>query len=230
MMSGQDSGWQAFLAAHGARREGSGNAEAAIRDETQAARDTDVLADLSFWALIRVQGPDAQPFLQGQLSNDIREVTAERSQLSAWCTPKGRMLAIFRVFRRGEDYLLQLPAPLRADVVRRLRMYVLRAKVRVEDLGDELIRIGLSGPNALQILMAAGHRVPEGEDAAVQDGAVSILAVPGPHPRFELVVPAAGAAETWNRLAAGARPVGTDAWAWLNIQAGLPEVLPGTVE
>ncbi len=229
-MSEAHGGWRAFLAARGARPEGSGGDVAAVREEIQAARDSDVVADLSFWTLVRVHGADAQAFLQGQLSNDIREVTPERSQLSAWCTPKGRMLAIFRVFRRGEEYFLQLPAPLQPEIVRRLRMYVLRARVVVESAGEEFVRIGLSGPNARRILSGTDRAVPEAPNGVTHDGPLTILFLPGPHPRFQLIVPAAEAPGLWDRLATVARPVGTDAWAWLNIRAGLPEILPGTVE
>ena len=51
------------------------------------------------------------------------------SQLAAWCTAKGRALAVLRVFRRGTDYYLQLPAGLQETVLTRLRTFVLRAKV-----------------------------------------------------------------------------------------------------
>ena len=63
-----------------------------------------VFADLSHLGVISAQGKDAADFLQGQFSNDVRQVDESHSQLSAYCTPKGRVLALFRLFRRGDAF------------------------------------------------------------------------------------------------------------------------------
>jgi len=222
--------WRQFVAAHGAPPGGRRTDVAAARADTRAARDGDVLADLSFLSLIRVNGPDAQSFLQGQLTNDIRDVGSERSQISAWCTPKGRMLAIFRIFMLDDGYILQLPGSLQPEVLRRMRMYVLRAKLVLEDASEALVRVGISGPNAARYIEKAGCRAPGAVDAVARDGAFTVVSLPGPHPRFELIGPPDAARELWLQLVTAARPIGSEAWAWLNIQAGIPEVLPGTVE
>jgi folate-binding protein YgfZ len=222
--------WREFAAAHGAPRGDRQTNGPAARADARAARDGDVLVDLSFLSLIRVHGPDAQSFLQGQLTNDIRSVGPERSQISAWCTPKGRMLAIFRIFMRDDGYILQLPGSLQPEILRRMRMFVLRSKLVLEDASEALVRIGISGPNVARYIDQAGCRVPDAVDAVVRDGPFSIVALPGPHPRFELIGPPEAARELWLKLVRVARPISPEAWAWLNIQAGLPEVLPGTVE
>jgi len=222
--------WREFVAAHGAPPGARRTDTSAVRADTLAARDGDVFADLSFLSLIRVHGPDAQSFLQGQLTNDIRNVGPERSQISAWCTPKGRMLAIFRIFMRDDSYVLQLPQPLQSEVLRRMRMYVLRAKLVLEDASEALVRIGISGPNAARYVTEAGCRVPDAVDAVTRNGPFSVVALPGRHPRFELIGPPDVARGLWLQLARVARPIGAEGWAWLNIQAGLPDVLPGTVE
>ncbi len=84
--------------------------------------------------LIRVTGEDARDFLQGQLTNDIRRLTPEQAQLNGYCTPKGRMLALFLVFERDGALYLQLPRERLEPVMKRLQMFVLRSKVeRVSD-------------------------------------------------------------------------------------------------
>src|SRR4030066_408242 len=68
-----------------------GNPEA----ERNGAANGDIVADLSHLAVLRAEGADAQSFLQGQLSNDIRLVSEARAQLNAYCNVKGRMLKAF---------------------------------------------------------------------------------------------------------------------------------------
>ncbi len=98
-----------------------------------------MLCDLSQFGTLRVSGEEAQPFLQNLLSNDIREVSSTRAQLSSLNTAKGRMLATMLIWREGDDYLLQLPRSLCESIRKKLSMYVLRAKVKVTDASDEII-------------------------------------------------------------------------------------------
>src|SRR3569832_1279601 len=93
--------------------------------EGRAVANGPCIADLSHQAVIRAYGADTGKFLQGQLTNDICQLDGSRSQLSAYCSPKGRALAIMRLFRRGEAYCLLLPASLLEPTLNRLRKYVL---------------------------------------------------------------------------------------------------------
>lgn len=198
--------------------------------EARTARDGDVLADLSQLALLRVDGTDRDSFLQGQLSNDIRIVDATHAQLSAYCNPKGRMFAVFLVFKRDDALYLQLPSILAESVTRRLRMFVLRAKVKLEPAEADLLRIGLSGPNAAErVHQTLGH-APESPYDSFTANSVTAIRLPGPHPRFEIVAPAASMPTLWKQLAKAATPVGNGPWAWLDIEAGLPTILPATSE
>ena len=83
-------------------------------------------------AWLAVQGPDAGTFLQAQLTSDVLALLPMRRQLSAWCSPKGRVLATLQVLCiDSEQYLLRVPAALAQGLARRLGMYVLRARVQV---------------------------------------------------------------------------------------------------
>ncbi len=223
--------WKTFIRNNGAVLEGErvvhfGNPA----QERRAAVAANVLADLSDLALIRARGDDALNFLNGQLSNDIKALDPAHSQLASWCSPKGRMLVIFRVFRRGSDYLLQLPAVLQENILKRLRMFVLRAKATLESMEAELVSIGLSGPDAEIILREATGFAPGGENHCETRDEMSIMSLPGPHPRFQIVAPASVAINLWEGLKAKATPVGPPIWAWLDIMAGIPTVLPETSE
>ncbi len=199
-------------------------------EERHAAAQGHVLADLSDYSLIRARGDDTLNFLNGQLSNDIRQLDATRSQLAAWCNPKGRMMVIFRLFRRDKDYLLQLPAALHENTLKRLRMFVLRSKVTLENVDAELSCFGLSGPEAENRLRESAGFAPRGDNACETLDGMTILSLPGPQPRYEIVAPTTTAMKLWDKLKSGASPVGPAVWAWLDIMAGIPSVHPETSE
>lgn len=86
-------------------------------------------------AMIRAQGADAGHFLQGQLTQDVLLMPAGQARLAAWCSAKGRMLATFWVFKASnEDFLLILSRDLLAATLKRLKMFVLRAKCELSDV------------------------------------------------------------------------------------------------
>lgn len=224
--------WHEFLRARGAVP-----GDGAVRDfgdppaERRAARDGAVLVDLSHLALIHAGGADARTFLNGQLTSDVAALDSDSSQLGAWCSAKGRMLALFRVLPWTGGYLLQLPGVLREEVSRRLRLYVLRAKVTLAPAETQLVRLGLAGSDAPALLHETLGAAPGGDNRlAPAAGGVVVLRVPGAHPRFELLVPAERAPALWQTLARKATPAGIGVWTWHEVMAGLPEVLPATRE
>jgi hypothetical protein len=227
-----DEVWQSLMTAAGASFDASGRVGQfrAPAVEVRAAAQGTVLCELSGLSLIRARGADAQTFLQSQLSNDIRLVDTAHSQLSAYNTPKGRMLALFRVFRRGDDYLLQLPHVRAEETLKRLRMFVMRSRVTLDLADAELARIGVSGPEAADRLRATLGEVPIEADTCETCNEVTVLCLAGPNPRFELVAPIATLATLWNQLAAQTTVCGPVVWRWLDIMAGIPSVLPGAVE
>ena len=185
------------------------------------------LSDLSPLGLIRVNGKDARQFLQGQLTNDVTQVDAGHSQLSSYCSPKGRMLASFRIFEREGDLFLALPMERLEAILKRLRMFVLMSKVQLEDASGELARIELSGECASDLLPID----PPAEDDGVTSGdGYSVIRVAGDRPRFEVIAPAAQIRALWEEAAASAAPTGFTAWKLLDIRAGIPSVWEQTVE
>jgi folate-binding protein YgfZ len=224
--------WIEFLTAQGARlHAGVVQDFSDAASERRAARAGNVLVDLSPLALVRVGGTDAHAFLNGQLTNDLSLVDTSRSQVSAWCTAQGRMLAILRVIKINDGYLLQLPVSLRDEFVKRLRMFVMRAKVTVDDANTELAAFGLIGPDTERLLEnVAGVAVPGNTDQCTTSDKTIVVRTAGIQPRFEIIAPTTEATSLWKRLREKTMPVGFDAWAWHDVMAGLPTVLPATRE
>lgn len=192
-----------------------------------AARDGLVLADLSHWGLIAFSGEEAQTFLHGQVTNDLRGLRPEKAVFAGYCSAKGRMLANFLIFKRGDDLLVMLPASLREAVQKRLAMFILRAKAKARDAGGEWFRLGLSGAGA-EALLAESLGVRPGPDILDVAHAEAAFAVRLGGDRFDLFVAPAQAREVWERLAIKARPVARQAWDWLMVNAGVPAILPET--
>lgn len=224
-----NSDWRAFLAGKGAVFADDGvhhfgDASAELRGATYG----DVVLDASPLALIRVTGNDAANFLHAQLTQDIRQLDATHHRLAAYCTAQGRMLAIVRVFRVGAAYYLQLPRSMLAATVERMRRYVMRANV-VFEADDERVGVALAGPHAAAHLQPLVARVPGPGELAVTEQA-TVLALPGPPSRFLVITDEPMARTLWNQWQQQARAVGFGVWTWFDISAGVPTVLPATVE
>lgn len=221
--------WQNFLQRQGAVLDnGVVQHFGDLPGELSAAQNDTVLCDLSQFGILRVSGEDAESFLQNMLSNDIREVTQGRAQLSSLNDPKGRMLATFLIWRNGDDYLLQLPRSMCEPIRRKLSMYVLRAKVKVADASDEVVALGLSGPAASELLSGLCNELPSAPYGVSVTAEASILMLGDT--RFQINTTRQDAPALWQKLMAKARPAGSPCWDWLAIRAGIPAILPQTQE
>lgn len=188
------------------------------------------LCDLSHLGLIRVAGEDAVEFLQGQLTNDIRELTDSNLLLSAYCNPKGRIFSNFWIFRRGDEIFLQLPGDRLEAIQKRLSMFLLRSKANLTDAGDELIRIGTIGPKAECRLKELIPALPEGERQAVQHEGLTILRLPSITPRFEIIGEPTQIKDLWQELAEQINPSNSSRWQLEDIRSGIPNVYSATAE
>jgi len=222
-----NSQWQTFL-----------QANYALLSEEQGHRFPDAppfpetaLFDLSHLGLIKVAGEEAQDFLQGQFSNDTRELSDTHSQLSAYCSPKGRMLASLRLFMRDDAIYLQQPQDTHANLIKRLPMFILRSDVQISDASDELVRIGLAGRSAEQLLSEQFSALPENTTGAtLQEGDFTLIRLPGDAPRFEILGPSDAMQTLWEQLAEHAAPANTEYWRLLDIQSGIPTIYAQTIE
>lgn len=223
--------WKAFLIDCGAEFEGDslvsfGNPERERRIAPQGA----ILCDLSHFGLISVAGDDATTFLQGQLTNDIRLVSDTQSQLSAWCTAKGRALATFFITQRQGRYYLSVSRDLLEPTLKRLRMYVLRAKVVLEDSSTGLVHFGYAAPDGDTRLKEILGIAPEQAYATVQTKGMTIMRQPAPIPRFKILGELEDARQLWERLNVNAACVGRSTWEYFNIRSGVPMVTAASSE
>jgi folate-binding protein YgfZ len=144
------------------------------------------VADLSPNALIAVTGDDAAAFLHNQFTNDVEALLPGQAQWNGWCTPKGRLLATFALVNTGAGLMLMLPAPIAEAVIKRLKMFVLRSKVKIEDVSSSVARFGVYGttqPPAAGACrlgdkrwLVIGAEAPEGRRGTFEDWERSLIA------------------------------------------------------
>ena len=112
---------------------------------------------LGHLGVIRIAGEDAAKFIHGQLTQDFSLLGQDAARLSAFCSAKGRMQASFIGFKRPDgDVLLVGSADLVPTTVKRLSMFVMRAKAKVTDATAEFVIWGLAG-NAIKTIAGDAH-------------------------------------------------------------------------
>ena len=198
--------------------------------EYQQAASGDVIADLSDFGLICLKGPDKETFLQGQVTSDVREVSDENSQLSAMCSPRGRMLANFRIIRRDDALYLFLPRSMLAPVLKRLQMFVLQADVQLTDASDEFVAAGLQGTRTAREAEKALGQLPRRPEESARFGAVTAIRLAGEQQRFLVIAPVDAARNLWEALTKVAAPVASNSWGLTDILAGMPTIYPQTAD
>jgi tRNA-modifying protein YgfZ len=221
--------WQQFLAAQGAHIQDGvvqhfGNTTA----ELIATRDGTVLCDLSQFGTLKVYGEEAQGFLHNLFSSDVNALTSQHALHSSFNTAKGRALATLFIWRNSTEFFLQLPRSLAAPIQKKLSMYVLRAKVKIEDTSDSIVCLGLSGANAATLLQQHYSALPQNALDVSHHGDSSLIRLGAD--RFQINTTPQQASALWQILGTDAHPVGSPCWDWLNIRAGIPVILPQTQE
>jgi len=173
--------------------------------------------------LLRFSGPDAQTFLQGQLSCDVAALQPLHATYGSYNTPKGRMLANFVLWRVGADYFMQLPRALCEPIRKRLSMYILRSKVQAADVSEAFALFGVLGAQTLADLAQ-----PEKRLAMTDNDGVWVLRLDDE--RSEVIAPAERAAEIEALLKKEAVAAEPAAWDRATILAGIPVITLATQE
>ena len=221
-----DISWREALTDRGARFE-DGQVVAFDGSAPDAQRPQSTLVvPLLQEGLILASGDDAQAFLQGQLSNDVTQVSARHGQLTAYCSPKGRVLATLLLWSIDGSYALQLPQEMTESIARRLKMYILRSRVQLAVASEEVALIGVTGAEATRLVREElGIAVASEYEVGSANG-VTAIALPGE--RIQVAAPAERGAEIWDRLARGGVPAGQPIWEQISIANGIPSVTAAT--
>ncbi len=214
--------WQAFLSERGAIwRDGELD-----RFEPQSGSDAQAcIAPLLRTEILQCEGDGAVKLLQGQLTCDVSALSEQACSLGACCTPKGRMVANFRLFRTGTGFRFHLPDGQGRQLQDALSRYLPFYKCELTGVTDWR-GIGCWGADAPAVLREAGFHVPDAINQVCASDEGFIARVHGVQPRFEIWLPGNAAGALWDRLQPAARANGTQAWALEDIRAGLGWITP----
>ena len=201
-----------------------------IQNELLCTQQAKVMCDLSHLALLEISGDDALSFLQGQVTNDVKLLASGQAHYSGYCSPKGRLLALFLAYAQAQTIHLQLNAKLAEPIAKRLKMYVMRAKVQIDNVSDRLVRLGLSGDSITDDLSAFFSDIPNSPYGLSHGENGTLIRLDGNTPRFEIICDTDTAKRLWQALKKSCKPVGRACWEWLEIQAGIPDVSLTTQE
>lgn len=182
--------------------------------------------ELSHEGVLRVQGPDASTFLQGQLTCNLTYLNASTSSLGARCTPKGRMLSSFRIVPHQDAFLLAMAGELLGAQLIDLKKYAAFSKAQLSDVSDTWVRFGLVG--GASAVATLGLPAPEEVNQVMLADDCLLVAVDAA--RIELWVPAARRAVVREQLLKALPEAALDAWLLLQVRAGIGQVFGATRE
>ncbi len=213
------------------------------------------VCDLSSYAIYEITGSEANAFLQGQFCNDIAKVSSTQAQITGYCTPKGRLLALPAIVGFEEGYRLLVPVEVAEAFIKRLSMFVMRADVQIKR-NDDWIAIGLiasqadsnAAQNNEQGCIASGLGAIAAQLGALPTGNLSVATGEnsqlirwhddcsanadknlGSNARYLRLAPIADQKQLWESFDVDAQCTDST-WRLADASAGVPSIRPGVVE
>ncbi len=170
---------------------------------------------LAHLGVLRFSGADALPFLQGQVSNDTQRLTENTPVFAAYSTAQGRVLALIYLLPHSSGVVAILPREILEPTMERMRKFILRAKVRIEDAAGSLVVAGRLGA------------APQGNSRYAEQDGIGSAPVGHDASRYWVIGPPEKIAAPADAAAAGRLEA---AWRLADIRAGLPQVYAATSE
>lgn len=179
------------------------------------------------YAVLRIGGADARDFLHSQCVSHLQRIDPAAGTRTAWCTAQGRVSFLFWLLPEPAGFLLLVPASEAARCIKRLRMFILRAQVTVEDLSATHVVQGLSLPDGKPV-PGWSERLPAARHA-VTDPAPGLRAMRMQCGGRFLLVGEGAALGRW-LLDRGVPAVDSGSWRYLDILDGRVEITGASVE
>lgn len=200
------------------------------RAEFQALLSGCGVYDLAWRAKIAVTGGDRVRWMNGMVTNNVRDLASGHGVYAFLLNAQGRIQADLYVFQRGDSLLVDTERVQREKVLQLFEHYIIADDVEIADVSDKLIAIGLVGPESRHVLERAQIAVPslahlQFADLTWHEKPVTLLHC-GEEAResWQVWIAPQYASELWDALVnAGARPTGTTALNLFRISRGIPQ-------
>lgn len=197
-----------------------------LRAEFAALRAGCGVYDLGFRAKFSLSGEDRVRWLNGMLTNNIRDLAVGKGVYAFLLNPQGHILGDLYAYNRGESIAVDTDLSQAEKILATFDHYIIMDDVEVKSLSESLTALGISGPRSRETLQAAGFSVPEMQSLQIESiswRGIDCSLVRGERENFEIWLPAKDVTQAWNSLlAAGATPVGFEAMELERIHGGVP--------
>jgi folate-binding protein YgfZ len=197
--------------------------------EFAAVRNACGVYDLGFRAKISLSGSDRVRWLNGMVTNNVRDLAADQGVYAFLLNPQGHILADLYAYNRGESIAVDTDSSQVQKILATFDHYIIMDDVEVTNLTEELTSLGITGPKSRAVLTAAGFEVPEMHalraHAAKWQGVDCTLmrGDDGQHASYEIWLAPGSVRTLWDALrAAGAAAVGSEALELNRIVSGVP--------
>jgi folate-binding protein YgfZ len=204
-----------------------------VHDEFSALLQGCGIYDLGFRARIALTGGDRVRWMNGMVTNNVRDLPAGHGIYAFLLNPQGRILGDMHVLNMGETLLVETDRSQVEKIIATFDHFIIMDDVEIKNLSDEQTALGLAGPKARELLNAAGIILPEMQPLQVitpqckcDCGCVECTVIRGEDPHYEsyeIWLAPKDVYQTWQALlAAGATPVGSEALEMQRVSAGIP--------
>ncbi|MFT5642649.1 MAG: folate-binding protein YgfZ [Janthinobacterium sp.] len=192
------------------------------------------VAPISDLGLIALEGDDAASFLHRQVTNDVEHLGQAEARLAGYCSPKGRLMATFLMWRQAGSIFLQLPRAIAAPLQKRLQMFVMRSKVTLSDASEQQLILGIGGLRAGVVLATWFDTLPDAPYGKLDHPLGTLMRVADAcgAARYQWLMSAETAQSVWPALTAKLTGECTDtlaagddaAWQLSQVHAGVPQI------
>lgn len=191
----------------------------------------DFITPLPGLGILDISGTDAEKFLQGQLSCDLRSVDADNARRGVHCTPKGRAIASFILANSSEQhYHCVLPDSCLALLQQSLGKYIVFSNAELGDNSNQWVALGLCGKAAEVLIQSYFGAVPSSPmQQLCHDGALCIN-VEGSRARYLVLLPLAAAAGFWQTASQSLQASDSAVWQLIDIKSGIANIEAATSE
>ncbi|WP_261843960.1 CAF17-like 4Fe-4S cluster assembly/insertion protein YgfZ [Aliamphritea ceti] len=186
------------------------------------------ITPLTHLGIFNVIGTEAEKFLQGQISCDMRDINNGFSRLASHNNVKGSMISLSRVMPAEGGFWLRTNRQILSNAQSVLNKYMMFSKADSKDISDTVVGLGIQGNDAVQALSALSSELPTETDQFVNLEGGVLIKVPGE--RYELWLEVEQAEQVLSALATDGALTGSENWLLSEIQQGIPSLTPDTLE
>lgn len=201
--------------------------------EFAALRSSCGVYDLGFRAKIALAGGDRVRWLNGMVTNNVRDLQPGHGVYAFLLNPQGHILADLYAYNRGDSITVDTDRGQIEKILSTFDHYIIMDDVEVKDISGQVTALGIAGPKAREVLAAAGVAIPDLKPSELGEAkctcncdCVSCTVVRGDDPAiesYELWLSPSEVKKTWDSLVQhGATPVGSEALELWRIASGVP--------